>query len=184
MENNNQTNFNFALQHEQHDKRHQELQKRAIYGTCKYPNCGGVCDSRLTPNIPDKYGEIYCRACDSFQTWLPYPKNQKKKRKKSGNKLIRQKIPHNLKGFCEMCLRGTTELKTLNLKLEVHHVIPIDDNGNDEAENLRLVCSQCHSSIHRQRELVARYRIYIEQEHPKENKKTNKRKNWDQDWGV
>ena len=57
MENNNQTNFNFALQHEQHDKRHQELQKRAIYGTCKYPNCGGVCDSRLTPNIPDKYGD-------------------------------------------------------------------------------------------------------------------------------
>jgi len=147
----------------EHFERLQQAQERAVYGCCKYPDCGGVCDSRLTPNRPNKYAEVYCRACDRHQKWLPFPENaDKKKRKKTGKKLLKQKIPFDMMGFCEICLRDKFNLKILKIPLEVHHVIPVEQEGTDETENLRLVCSQCHSLIHRHREIFNRYKPYLE----------------------
>jgi len=145
----------------EHRKRIEEATERAVYGTCKYPDCGGVCDSRLTPNRPKIYAEVYCRACDRNQKWLPFPDTPEKKRKKTGQKLLKQKIPFDMMGFCEICLRDKFQLKTLELNLEVHHVIPVEQEGTDKTENLRLVCSQCHSLIHRHREIFNRYKRYL-----------------------
>ena len=67
-----------------------------------------------------------------------------------------------MQGFCELCLRDKNTLKKLNLFFEIHHVIPVKDEGEDTTENLRLVCSQCHSLIHRHREIITRYKPYLE----------------------
>ena len=141
----------------EHRKRIEEATERAVYGTCKYPNCGGVCDSRLTPSRPNIYGEVYCRACNRHQKWLPFPDTPEKKRKKTGQKLLKQKIPFDMMGFCEICLRDQFELKILELNLEVHHVIPVSQNGSDETQNLRLLCTHCHQLVEKQRKIYIRY---------------------------
>ena len=83
------------------------------------------------------------------------------KRKKTGIKL-KKFIPENMQDFCELCLRDKDTLKKLNIFFEIHHVIPVKDQGEDTTENLRLVCSQCHSLIHRHRETFNPYVPFLE----------------------
>lgn len=56
-----------------------------------------------------------------------------------------------------MCLRSKQLLSTLTIGLEVHHIIPVKDNGSGETENLMLVCSECHGVIHYRRRAFERY---------------------------
>jgi len=158
----------YALpEHKERLKEAQERSKKLGNYRCKYPDCGGVCDSRLTPNRPNIYGEVYCRACNRHQKWLPFPDAAEKKRKKTGQKLLKQKIPFDMMGFCEICLRDKFELKILELNLEVHHVIPVSENGSDETNNLRLLCTHCHQLVEKQRKIYIRYSRLLDS---KENK--------------
>ena len=38
--------------------------------------------------------------------------------------------------------------------LEIHHIVPRSAGGNNELKNLKLLCSSCHSLVHRPRHLV------------------------------
>jgi len=44
------------------------------------------------------------------------------------------------RGFCEICLRSGT--------LKIHHIIEVKDNGSHEANNLQLLCGDCHNLVH------------------------------------
>ena len=96
--------------------------------------------------------------------WVPKPRDQAKSRK-SNRKLLKKFEKHS-RGFCEICLRSSTVLSSLEpkLQLEVHHVIPVEDEGTDDPSNLRVYCKECHSEVHRRREAFNRYPRF--QQHP------------------
>jgi 5-methylcytosine-specific restriction endonuclease McrA len=124
---------------------------------CK--KCGTLCE-QIAYDGPKHFAKAICPSCNSFVSWVSKPKNEGQ-RKKTGIKL-KKYIPENMQGFCELCLRDKNTLKKLNLFFEIHHVIPVKDEGEDCTENLRLVCSQCHSLIHRHREIINRYKPHLE----------------------
>ena len=45
---------------------------------------------------------------------------------------------------CIHCNRAQDEVR----KLEVHHIVPVDEGGSDELENLRTLCLRCHRFLH------------------------------------
>ena len=119
------------------------------------PLCGRCCKVTLRPETPH-YGEIRCP--DHGHFWVPKPE-EAKHRKRKGNIKLRKLIPDCSEGFCELCLRREDFLKTLNpsVSLEVHHVIECKDSGKDVAENLRILCAECHELVHARRRSFARY---------------------------
>jgi 5-methylcytosine-specific restriction endonuclease McrA len=64
-----------------------------------------------------------------------------------------------MRDFCWACLRGRSHLAVLRpaLVLEVHHIVAVEHGGTDQADNLLLLCAECHAELHRRREAFARY---------------------------
>ena len=124
---------------------------------CK--KCGTLCE-QIAYDGPKHFAKAICPSCNSFVSWVSKPKNEDK-RKKTGIKL-KKFIPEDMQDFCELCLRDKDTLKKLNIFFEIHHVVPVKDQGEDTTENLRLVCSQCHSLIHRHRETFNPYVPFLE----------------------
>ena len=89
--------------------------------------------------------------------WVPKPRDQAKGRR--SNRKLLKKFEEHSRGFCEICLRSSAVLSSLEpkLQLEVHHVIPMEDDGTDDPSNLRVYCKECHSEVHRRREAFNRY---------------------------
>lgn len=46
---------------------------------------------------------------------------------------------------CEHC-GGTTESGAESI--EIHHIIPIEDGGGNEMDNLAVLCNRCHRALH------------------------------------
>lgn len=97
------------------------------------------------------YSRIVCGDCGQFKEWGKKPRASKRKRSTKGHAELLQKYG---KGFCEMCLRQSSEL---NVKhgLQVHHVIEHADGGSNERDNVWIVCAHCHSQIHLHRNYLA-----------------------------
>lgn len=45
---------------------------------------------------------------------------------------------------CRLCVN-----KLETNELQVHHIVPVSDGGNDELSNLVLLCHNCHTSLHK-----------------------------------
>lgn len=45
---------------------------------------------------------------------------------------------------CRLCVN-----KLETNELQVHHIVPVSDGGNDELINLVLLCHNCHTSLHK-----------------------------------
>ena len=119
--------------------------------------CGSLCIEKLREG--KHYAEYRCIACDQFNGFVQKPDNLKNKRK--SNLKLKKHIPEHLLNMCEICLRKTDLIKQLNLGMEVHHVIEVQHGGDNNPNNLRYVCYQCHQLIHRQREVVSHYNPLI-----------------------
>lgn len=119
------------------------------------PKCGYLCEISLRPDTKH-YGEIRCP--EHGHRWVPKPNSEKNKKRKV-NAHLKKYIPESYQGFCELCLRSKSLLMSLkpSLSFEVHHVIPYEDGGSDDPENLRLLCSECHQSIHALRRSFNRF---------------------------
>lgn len=50
-------------------------------------------------------------------------------------------------GECELC-KSDSGIKDGTPYLEVHHVIPLSEGGNDEYENMVALCPNCHKRVH------------------------------------
>lgn len=68
-------------------------------------------------------------------------------------------IPKEWRAFCWTCRRDSHHLSLLRpvVVLQVHHVIPVEDGGSDDPQNLQVLCAECHAEVHRRREAFKRY---------------------------
>lgn len=104
----------------------------------------GRCDKDVSPVYtemgPDSphYSKAECPECGRFLYWLPKPRNDDIRRKTS------KYTPDSLGiDYCEICGRVLQGLGAKEV-LEIHHKVPINEEGEDDAENILVVCSACH----------------------------------------
>jgi hypothetical protein len=58
-------------------------------------------------------------------------------------------ILENAQGVCEVCGESGYEMDDGSLYLEVHHIVPLADNGPDVISNSIAACEKCHGMLHR-----------------------------------
>ncbi|HAT4302336.1 TPA: ParB N-terminal domain-containing protein [Clostridium perfringens] len=66
-------------------------------------------------------------------------------KRKSISKSIENHLIARSKGHCEICGYGDLDMISL---LEKHHIKPVSEGGQDELENLIMICPNCHKTIH------------------------------------
>lgn len=59
-------------------------------------------------------------------------------------KRLRKKVRELHNFTCEMC--GATEDD--GYSLEIHHITPLSQGGNNDIDNLMLLCTACHKAAH------------------------------------
>jgi len=89
---------------------------------------------------------VYCLHCNK-----KYPKGLKllKNKNSRDNKhsyFSDFQIDRN-RYFCEICHKKSF--------LQIHHIIEVKDGGSNDAENLQLLCSDCHMLTHSVRNIKA-----------------------------
>lgn len=96
------------------------------------------------------YGKQICPLCDCFFKWIKKPENEKKRTKGSKH------TPESLGiEYCELCRRKRSQLGRYET-LHIHHK-DCTALANDVPENIIVVCSGCHSTIHHNITLTKTY---------------------------
>lgn len=93
---------------------------------------------------PHERRRIECGGCGKFLAWLPKLKN-KDKRPSSSTGLASGT-------FCQCC-------RKTGVKLIGHHIIEVDEGGDDRPENIWTVCDPCHAVIHALRRVTGFYEV-------------------------
>jgi hypothetical protein len=109
------------------------------------PRCNDEVDGIVKPRPDTPHeAEVRCGSCGGFIRWL-------KKEKNEGKRPRNRYTPESLGvDFCQMCRRTRNRLGK-NEVLIPHHIIEIQEGGPDLPENIWVVCTPCHLSIHHQR---------------------------------
>jgi 5-methylcytosine-specific restriction endonuclease McrA len=123
------------------------------------------CGERLpfTPR-PQTAHYGYVRCPEHGVIWIPKPGKANKARR-SPDTNIHNHVPSGRKDFCWICLRRASFLAQLrpSLQLHIHHVIPLSEGGKSETDNLMVLCSECHTDVHRRREAFTRYQPFTDE---------------------
>lgn len=104
----------------------------------------------LTPQRKH-YGMYRCKICDTFNGWIPKPDSDASKYKRPQKH--RSLVNKFSRGFCESCLRLEGELPDGQV-LEAQHVVPYQQGGKPERDNVWILCTGCHRLIEHQRTYV------------------------------
>jgi len=112
---------------------------------CK--KCGTTEHIALVAEWPGgHYAKVICSGCQSFVKWAAKPDASKPRRGSAQKKLVAR----HSQGFCELCFRLGDSLPGPQT-LEAHHVVPVEQGGQDDRGNIWIVCTPCHRMIHHQR---------------------------------
>lgn len=119
------------------------------------PKCGRALAFTPTPHT-QHWGYIRCP--EHGHRWIPKPSEAKKPKRKANSALIAE-LHEDMQHFCWGCLRQRQLLAALrpSVSLQVHHIIPVEQEGTDDPHNLMLLCAECHAEVHRRREAFNRY---------------------------
>ena len=85
-----------------------------------------------------------------FIDWLEKPKELARARRRAKTRKV-----DDLTERCELCLRGASELHP-PARLNAHHAVEVQHGGEDDDENRRVYCTDCHSLIHWLRRTLGR----------------------------
>lgn len=98
---------------------------------------------------------LYCPQCNMFWGWSG---RKKVMHDEDGNRKFSTQWPPKRIGidFCQSCLRTEDQLGDGEC-LESHHIIEIKDGGEDNPQNIWVVCTACHKMIHHRRTYLYRH---------------------------
>jgi 5-methylcytosine-specific restriction endonuclease McrA len=116
--------------------------------------CAG-CSERFGSNKTEIYRRKRCcgnQKCIQVIDQKVTNANYKRQQKKIKNGKFRHGVPIELKqkvyerdgNSCKLCLNLIKEKER-----EVHHILPVSENGADDLKNLILLCNNCHTTVHK-----------------------------------
>jgi hypothetical protein len=126
------------------------------------PHCSGDIEVEYMPPGSTHYAALYCIGdCSNniynspkFLKWIPKPGTDKRK---TNTKKLRKLIPEQT--HCVVCDEAEIDAR---MPFHVHHRIPVEKGGTDDANNLLLLCEICHIDWHQTKRLRAKLRWYME----------------------
>jgi 5-methylcytosine-specific restriction endonuclease McrA len=119
---------------------------------CK--NCGEV-EPVTRGEINDVHGyKLRCPHCGLFVGWGGMTKEVKNKdgRQRSSN-WTAKRLNYD---YCQICRRHKDHLGH-GERLEVHHVMSVENGGEDTPENIWVLCTACHRTVHYQQTYLHRH---------------------------
>jgi 5-methylcytosine-specific restriction endonuclease McrA len=96
----------------------------------------------IQPEKSIHYAKAVCPDCGGLIQWLKKPSNEGIRTKTSRFSL--SSLNHE---YCEICGRHFGSLGNRET-LEIHHKIPVEEEGHDELTNLLVLCTPCHRMCH------------------------------------
>jgi len=92
---------------------------------------------------------LYCPECSLFYGWGG---KKKKLHDENGVRKVSTQWPPKRLGieYCQVCLRTEDQLGD-GENLESHHVVAVQDGGEDSPKNIWVTCTSCHKMIHHRR---------------------------------
>ena len=123
--------------------------------------CGTTGEIIETENLAH-YAKCVCPKCDKWLDWVKNPENGKNQNRAEHKKLIKL-VNESMRDFCWNCSRDKQWLSQLkpSLHLVAHHIIEVCNGGQDTAENIQILCNECHSDVHHRRQLHQRYKTIL-----------------------
>jgi len=111
-------------------------------------NC--VCGSEtgelvLTPNSVH-FGKIVCDVCRKFIRWKKAPQNANKRSGCPELEVVASKYKF-IDVFCFFCGRVKEQLGW-NETLTVDHIKKLEEGGEDNFDNMQILCTACHKLKH------------------------------------
>lgn len=70
---------------------------------------------------------------------------------------LRKRILERDNNTCMKC-------NAISVQMQIHHIIPLSDNGDDNISNLITLCSSCHTEVHKKgyENYVSSFKSYTE----------------------
>jgi len=97
---------------------------------------------KIMPETSIHYARSMCPICNAFIDWIKKPENEGTRTQSS-----KYTLESLSKEYCELCGRIKDKLGKRS-SLEIHHKIPIEENGEDTKENILVLCTACHRMAH------------------------------------
>lgn len=117
--------------------------------------CAGCSDNFLVSKTEFYRNKRWCgnQMCKETIDYKVKNSNYKKAQKKINNGTFRHGVNSELREViknrdtftCRLCFE-----KLDSYNLQVHHIIPVSNGGDDELNNLVLLCCECHTDLHKQ----------------------------------
>jgi 5-methylcytosine-specific restriction endonuclease McrA len=117
--------------------------------------CAGCGDCFLTTKTEFYRSKRWCgnSLCKENIDYKVKNANYKKAQKKIENGTFRHGVNAELRETikqrdeftCRLCLN-----KLDSFNLQVHHIVPVSNGGNDDLNNLVLLCNGCHTKLHKE----------------------------------
>ena len=114
---------------------------------CK--QCGKKVEPVSNGDVNPTHGyKLFCPECNTCIGWggkAQPVKNSNGERERS-SQWSAKRLGANT---CQICLRHKDHLGAG--RLEVHHVTPIEKDGQDTPDNIHILCTSCHREVHHRR---------------------------------
>jgi len=94
-----------------------------------------------TPDLKH-YGKIKCSQCGKWYRWVGKPENEGKRTRTSKFDGLTDSVDH-----CGLCGRKRFEINNKET-FELHHSIPLEEEGKDKLDNIMWLCTACHRLAH------------------------------------
>lgn len=110
------------------------------------------CERKIKPVTKGETNETHgyklvCPECGVFLGWGGKVKPLKKNGKRSlSSNWTADRLRTN---YCQWCGRRREMLGPGTL--EIHHIVPIKDGGEDHPSNIMVLCTACHKEVHHRR---------------------------------
>jgi len=99
----------------------------------------------------EKNNQIGTR-CQDCGRYTFQPKEKSKNREASSKNLVEKKGIN----YCQWCLRKKDDIPAPGT-LEAHHIIEYKDEGENDLQNILILCTACHKQCHHDRTYFGHY---------------------------
>lgn len=126
--------------------------------------CRSGCGSNETEIVPQLDGPHHakelCAECGAFVRWVSKPRGENDKAGREVSGRVAKRLSN---GRCDICRRPFDAIPGPT-SVEGHHIVPVNEGGEDAEANILVLCTMCHKHVHHVRTYMGHYERDIARE--------------------